>query len=64
MEGEGLGLIEAPCPSKGEHQGREAEVGRWVGEHPHRGRGKEDWIGGLQRGNQEWGQLLKCKQIK
>jgi hypothetical protein len=30
-------------------------VGGWVGEHPHRSRGREDGIGGLQKGNQERG---------
>ena len=33
-------------------------------EHPHRSRVRGDGIGGLQRGNQERGQHLKCKQIK
>jgi hypothetical protein len=28
-----------------ECQGREVEVSGWMGEHPHRSRGKEDGIG-------------------
>jgi hypothetical protein len=39
------------CPSLGEFKGREARVGRCLEEHPHRSRGREDGIGGLQ----EWG---------
>jgi hypothetical protein len=30
-------------------------MGRWVGEHPHRGRRKGTGIGGLWRGNWEGG---------
>ena len=39
------------CPSLGEFKGREARVGRCLEEHPHRSRGREEGIGGLQ----EWG---------
>jgi hypothetical protein len=39
-------------------------VGGWLGEHPHRSRVSGDGIGGLQRGNQEREEHLKCKQIK
>jgi hypothetical protein len=28
-----------------EGQGRKAGMGEWVGEHPHRGRGREDGMG-------------------
>jgi hypothetical protein len=34
----------------------------WVGEHPHRGRGREDGIGGFRRGDLERGKHLKCKK--
>jgi hypothetical protein len=40
-----LGPEGAQCPSVGEWQGKKARVGGWVGEHPHRGRGKGDRIG-------------------
>lgn len=33
-------------------------------QHPHRGKGEEDGLGGLWRGNREEGQDLKCKRIK
>jgi hypothetical protein len=36
-------------------------VGRWMGEHPHRGRGKGERIGGFRRGDQERGKHLKLK---
>jgi hypothetical protein len=36
-------------------------VGRWVVEHPHRGRGMRDGIGGFQRVDLEKGTYLKCK---
>jgi hypothetical protein len=45
----------APCYSVEECQSGEAEIGEQVNEHPHRHRGREDGIGGLQRGNQEMG---------
>ena len=40
MEGEALGPVKAQCTSVGECQGREVGVGGWVGEHPHRSRGR------------------------
>jgi hypothetical protein len=40
----------------------EAEVGEWVGEHPHRGKGEGDGMGVVWRGNREGGYHLKCKQ--
>ena len=49
MRGEALGPVKALCPSKGECQGQEAEVGGLVS------RGREEGIGGFQRGNQETG---------
>ena len=55
MKGEALGPMKARCPSVGECQGREAGVGGWVVEHPHRSREREDGIRGFQRGNQERG---------
>jgi hypothetical protein len=33
------------CPSVGECEGGEEGVGGWVGEHPHRSRGRGDGIG-------------------
>jgi hypothetical protein len=36
-------------------------VGRWIGEHPHRGREREDGIGGFQRGDLEREKHLKYK---
>jgi hypothetical protein len=47
MGGEDLGPVNALCPSIGECQGQEAEMGVLVS----RRRGEE--IGGFQRGNQE-----------
>ena len=47
MGGEALGPVKAQCLSIGEFQGREAEVGSWVGEHPFRSRGRTDGIGGF-----------------
>ena len=55
MGREVLGPVKSPCTSGGECQGGEARVGGWVGEHPHRRMGREDGIGGFQRGNQERG---------
>jgi hypothetical protein len=43
------------CPSVGECQGGKAEVGGWVGEHPHRGRERDNGIGGFQKGDLERG---------
>ena len=52
---EALGPVKAQCPSVGECQGREEGVGRWVGEHPHRSRGRRDGMeisgGGTWKGN-------------
>jgi hypothetical protein len=36
-------------------------VGGWVGEHPHRGRGRGDGIGGFQRGDLERRKHWTCK---
>jgi hypothetical protein len=36
-------------------------VSEWVGEHPHRGRGRRDEIGGFWRGDLERGKHLKYK---
>ena len=55
MGGEALGLVKAQCPSVGECQDREAGVGGWVKQYPHRSREMWDGIGGFQRGNQEKG---------
>ena len=52
MGGEALGPVRALCPSVGECQGRDAEVGRWVEEHPQRRRGKGNGTGGFHKG---WG---------
>jgi hypothetical protein len=40
MGGEALGPVETQCPNIGECQGGEVGVGGWVGELPHRSRGK------------------------
>ena len=37
-----------PFSNVGEFQGGKAGVGGWVGKHPHRGRGREDVIGGSE----------------
>jgi len=50
MEGVALSPEKARFPSVGKCQGRRWE---WVGEHPHRSRGRKDGIGVFQRGNQE-----------
>ena len=50
-----LGLVMAQCPSVGECQGREAEVGEQMHKHPHRSRVREDGTGGFQRENEERG---------
>jgi hypothetical protein len=52
---EALGPLKARCPSVGKHQGSNAGVGEWVGEHPYRSRGRGDKIRSLLRGNQEKG---------
>jgi hypothetical protein len=36
-------------------------VGGWAGEHPHRGRRREDGIEDFQRRELERGKYLKCK---
>jgi hypothetical protein len=41
MGGEAVGPIKAQCPSVRQGVG----VSGWVGEHPHRRRGREDKIG-------------------
>ena len=51
MRGEAFGPVKAQFPSVGECQGSKGEVGGWVGEHPHRNRGRLVGIGGLWRGN-------------
>ena len=55
MGGKAIGPVKARCPNVGECQGGEEGVGGWVGEHPHRSRGRRDGIEGFQRGNWEWG---------
>ena len=47
MGGEALGTVKAQCPSVGECQDGEAEVGMLVS------RGRGDGIGGFRRGNEE-----------
>jgi hypothetical protein len=49
MGREALGSVKAQCPSVGECQGGEVGVGGWVGEHPHRNRGRGDGTEGLRR---------------
>jgi hypothetical protein len=41
--------------------GGKAGVGGWVGEHPHKDRGRGNGIGGFQRGDREREKHLKCK---
>ena len=53
MGGEALGHEKAQCPSVGECEGREAVVGGWVGEHPHRRRYKGDSEGVSGRGTRK-----------
>jgi hypothetical protein len=52
---EAFGRVKAQCPSVGEFQGSEAGMGGWVGEHPHksrgRGRGQEVWRGKIRKGD-------------
>jgi hypothetical protein len=60
VRGEAFGPFEAPCLSI-EGWGGEAGVGWFVREHLDRDKGRGNGIGGLQRGNQEGGQHLKCK---
>jgi hypothetical protein len=53
MGGEALGPVKAGCPSVGECQGGKAGVGGWVGEHPHRNRGRGAGIECFQKANWE-----------
>jgi hypothetical protein len=60
--GEALGPEDVRCPSVEEFQGGRLEwVGGWVGEHPHRGRGRGDGIEGFQWEDLERRKHLKCK---
>jgi hypothetical protein len=43
MGGEALGPMKAEWPSVGEFEGGKVRVAGWVGEHPHRSRGR--WNG-------------------
>jgi hypothetical protein len=45
MRGEALGPFKARCPSVGECQAGGAGVSGWVGEHPHRSRGRGNGMG-------------------
>ena len=51
MGGEALGLVKAQWHSVGECQCDEDGVDCWVGEHPHRSRGRGNGMGSLQRRN-------------
>jgi len=54
--GEDLGPVKAPCPSEGTVRARRWEgIGGWLGEHPHRSRGRRNGIGDFRRGNWERG---------
>jgi hypothetical protein len=44
-EGKALGPVEVQCHRVEICYGRETRVDGWVGEHPHRGRGRVDGIG-------------------
>jgi len=48
MREEVLGPRKARCPSVGECQDSEVDVGGWVGEHPHRSRGRKDGLDGFR----------------
>jgi hypothetical protein len=48
MGGEALGPVKAQCPNVEELEGGKMGVSRWVGEHPHRSRGRA-WVRGLLR---------------
>ena len=50
-----VGSVGVHCPSVGECHGEKAGVVVWVGEHPHRDRGKESGIEGFWRGDLEKG---------
>jgi hypothetical protein len=45
MGGEALDSVDACCPTEREFHGSRVEVGRWVGEHPLRGKGEGDGMG-------------------
>jgi hypothetical protein len=45
MGEEAVGPVEAQCTSVGECEGGEVGVGGWVGEHPHRSRGRRNGMG-------------------
>lgn len=64
MRGEAHGPEGVQCPNVGECQGGKTGMGGWVGEHPHRGRGREDGTGSFQGGDLERGKHLKCKKRK
>lgn len=51
MEGEALGPAEAGPTSIGISGWGGRKGWGWVGEHPHRRRGREDVVGGLWPGN-------------
>ena len=61
VRGEALGPENIGCPSVGECQGGKTGVGGWVGQHPHRGRGREDEIRCFQTEDLERGNDLKFK---
>jgi hypothetical protein len=50
-------LVKAQCPRVGECQDREAGMGGWVLEHPHRSRERRDGIEGF------WGKTGKWDNI-
>jgi hypothetical protein len=58
---EALGPEGVHCHSVGECQGWKMGAGGWVGENPHRGRGRGDRIGDFRRGDLERGKHLKYK---
>jgi hypothetical protein len=59
MGGEDIGPTKAWCPSSGECQDGDAEVGGWVGEHPHKIRPRWDGIEGFRC----WGETSKGDDI-
>jgi hypothetical protein len=50
MEGGAIGPVKVWSPSVGECLVREVRIGVWVGERPHRSRGREDRIGDVYGG--------------
>jgi hypothetical protein len=46
--------VKDQCPSVAECQDGEAGVGRWVGEHSHRSRGRGVGIGGFSGELEKW----------